>query len=101
MANRVMYGDDAPLFQVIVQSLFSLKKLIAKLPQVDKELETVLIEGKNPLILLFGFLTNIFEFRIVSFFSHTDTLIVYHCCFSPIQPCCHALLSKGKMLTVR
>ena len=54
VTNRVMYGDDAPLFQVTVQSLFSLKKLIAKLPEVDKELETVL-KGKNPILLSFGF----------------------------------------------
>ena len=52
VTNRVMYGDDAPLFQVTVQSLFSLKKLIAKLPQVDKELETVL-KGKSPILLSF------------------------------------------------
>ena len=95
MTNRVMYGDDAPLFQVTVQSLFSLKKLIAKLPQVDKELETVLIEGKNPLIIYYGFLS--FD----QYYLNFVIVIVYHCCFSPIQPCCQVLLSKGKMLTVR
>lgn len=45
MVNRVMYGDDTPLFQVDpVQSFdnFSLKKLIAQLPKMDKQLETAL-----------------------------------------------------------
>ena len=55
MTNRVMYGDDAPLFQVTVQSIFSLKKLIAKLPQVHKELETTL-KGKRPILVSFSVL---------------------------------------------
>ena len=74
MTNRVMYGDDAPLFQVTVQSLFSLKKLIAKLPQVDKELETAL-KGKSTILWSFGvhYFRVLSEF-IVAFFSHVAML---------------------------
>ena len=46
IVNRVMYGDDAPLFQLDTVheafDIFSLKKLIAQLPKTDKQLETAL-----------------------------------------------------------
>ena len=43
LVNRVMCGDGAPLFQLnTVQSfdIFSLRKLIAQIPKIDKQLET-------------------------------------------------------------
>ena len=43
LVNRVMCGDGAPLFELnTVQSfnMFSLKKLIAQIPKMDKHFET-------------------------------------------------------------
>ena len=43
--NRVMYGDDAPLFPLDTPQSFgmlSLQKLIAQLPKINKQLETAL-----------------------------------------------------------
>ena len=43
--NRVMYGDDAPLFPIDTSQSFgmlSLQKLIAQLPKIDRQLETEL-----------------------------------------------------------
>ena len=43
IVNRVMYGDDAPLFQVDTGQSFdvlSLKSLIARLPGIDQKLKS-------------------------------------------------------------
>lgn len=42
IVNRVMYGDDGPLFQIDTIPPFSLKVLIAQLPNIDTELKTAL-----------------------------------------------------------
>ena len=50
IANRVMYGDNTPLFQVLVNvptfDTLSLKKLVAHLPKFNKHLE-IALQGKK------------------------------------------------------
>ena len=56
IANRVMYEDNSPLFQVLDNApafdTLSLKKLVAHLPTFNKQLEVVL-QGKNKLSFSF------------------------------------------------
>ena len=56
MINRLMYGDNAPVFQIdIPQSfdLFCLKKLLSYLPKISTELEEMVhetpLKGKHDL----------------------------------------------------